>query len=123
MLTIHLAGYLIADPGTTDGAYFYEGSIADLFRTVRVIGEHIVFIEPTKGHLINLAEVERIEEDQPDLTTEEAVSVLEDEAEQSHAVEWAGRTRVHDGPESACELAPCSLPGPAREVEQAQPTW
>lgn len=60
MLTIHLAG--------GDSPFFYDGSITDLFRTVRVIGQAVVFVELSPGHLLNLSEVERIEEsdDTPD---------------------------------------------------------
>lgn len=52
MLTIHLS--------SSGDTYTFDGDIAALFRTVRVVGERIVFVEVSPGHLINLTEVERI---------------------------------------------------------------
>lgn len=61
MLTIYLADQ--------EERWFFDGDVAALFRTVRVVGERIVFVEPSPGHLINLAHVERIDEedDTPDV--------------------------------------------------------
>jgi hypothetical protein len=64
VLTIFRAGQGDAD----DTPWFYEGTTAELFRTVRVIGEQVVFVEVSPGHLINVAHIERIADDveQPD---------------------------------------------------------
>lgn len=58
MLSIHLHG---KDDDATP--WFYEGTIAELFRTWSVIGESVVFVEVSPGHLINLAHIERIVEE------------------------------------------------------------
>jgi hypothetical protein len=59
VLTIFLAG----QSGDDSEPWFYEGTTAELFRTVRVVGSQIVFIEVSPGHLINVAHIERIAED------------------------------------------------------------
>lgn len=64
-------------------------TLAELFRTVQVHGGQAVFLQPRPGLLLNLAHVERIEEEEGEqdedveLTTEEAVAALEDEREYS----------------------------------------
>jgi hypothetical protein len=62
VLTIFLAGWRSEE----ESPWFYEGTTAELFRTVRVIGSQVVFVEPSPGHLINVAHIERIAEDQPE---------------------------------------------------------
>jgi hypothetical protein len=79
VLTIFLAGWRSEE----ESPWFYEGTTAELFRTVRVIGEQVVFVEPSPGHLINVAHIERIAEDveQPgelDATAREAQRVLDE---------------------------------------------
>lgn len=46
-------------------------TVAELFRTVRVVGEQVVFLEPRPGLLLNLAHVERIEEEEGVRTTDD----------------------------------------------------
>lgn len=62
MLTIFLVGWRSEE----ESPWFYEGTTAELFRTVRVIGGQVVFVEVSPGHLINVAHIERIAEDQPE---------------------------------------------------------
>jgi hypothetical protein len=82
VLTIFLAGWRSEE----ESPWFYEGTTAELFRTVRVIGSQVVFVEPSPGHLINVAHIERIAEDQSDeldATAREAQRVLDEyDAEQ-----------------------------------------
>jgi hypothetical protein len=84
VLTIFLAG----QSGDDSEPWFYEGTTAELFRTVRVVGSQIVCIEVSPGHLINVAHIERIVDDveQPDeldATAREAQRVLDEyDAEQ-----------------------------------------
>lgn len=52
-----------------DRAISIPMSLAELFRTVRVVGERLVFVEPRPGYLINLAHVESIEDDAGELRT------------------------------------------------------
>lgn len=54
--------YLTSDNDERE-PWFFEGSIADLFRTVRVAGE-VAFVEVSPGSLINIACIERIVEEQ-----------------------------------------------------------
>lgn len=61
MLTIFLAGH-----GEDESPWFYDGTTAELFRTVRVVGSQVVFVEVSPGHLINVAHIERIAEYQPE---------------------------------------------------------
>jgi hypothetical protein len=91
VLTIFLAG----GRSEEESPWFYEGTTAELFRTVRVIGEQVVFVEPSPGHLINVAHIERIAEDQPeelDATAREAQRVLDEyDAGQPEEVELVDR--------------------------------
>jgi hypothetical protein len=43
--------------------FMFDGTTAELFRTVRVIGGQVVFVELSPGHLINTAHIERIVDD------------------------------------------------------------
>ena len=61
MLSIHLHG---KDEDATP--WFYEGTIAELFRTVRVTNGYHAFVEVSSGHLINIAHIERIDEQPTD---------------------------------------------------------
>lgn len=55
MLTIYLSDEL--EP------FMFDGTAVELFRNVRVIGEQVVFVELSPGHLINIAHIERIVDD------------------------------------------------------------
>jgi hypothetical protein len=57
-----LAIFLAGQSGV-DEPWVYDGTTAELFRTVRVIGEQAIFVEVSPGHLINVAHIERIAED------------------------------------------------------------
>jgi hypothetical protein len=119
VLTIFLAGWRSEE----ESPWFYEGTTAELFRTVRVIGEQVVFVEVSPGHLINVAHIERIAEDaeQPDeLDAAAAERVAQRLAEQpTPNTEWVGG--VEPAPCSGCggkHVGECglvaSLPGEVR---------
>ena len=103
-------------------------SITELMRTIRPMADGAVFIEPAKDTLLNLCHVERITElsdEEPGLTTEEAVGALEDEAEQAAAVNVVGTPAhgwspcPHGFIQGTCE----ECKRVAQETEQGQPRW
>lgn len=75
MLTIHMKNRTRQDGITC------MLDVAALFRTLRVFGE-VPFVEPYPGLLINVQHIERLDFDnEPELSTDEAVAALEDERE------------------------------------------